>query len=55
VATDFALDTGRPAEVLEGMMSADEAADAVIFCVTRPPGVRMLTVSYRPMSEPSWG
>jgi 3-oxoacyl-[acyl-carrier protein] reductase len=55
VATDFALDTGRPAEALEGMMSAEEAAEAVVFCVTRPPGVRMLTVSYRPMDEPSWG
>jgi 3-oxoacyl-[acyl-carrier protein] reductase len=55
VATDFALDTGRPQEVLAGMMSADDAADAVIFCVTRPPGVRVLTVSYRPMDEPSWG
>jgi NAD(P)-dependent dehydrogenase (short-subunit alcohol dehydrogenase family) len=55
IATDFALDTGRPKEVLEGMMSAEEAAEAVIFCVTRPPGVRMLTVSYRPMDEPSWG
>ena len=55
VATDFALDTGRPKEVLEGMMSAEEAAEAVVFCVTRPPGLRMLTVSYRPMSESSWG
>ena len=55
VATDFALETGRPREALEGMMSADEAAEAVVFCVTRPPGLRMLTVSYRPMSEPSWG
>ena len=55
VATEFALDTGRPEEVLTGMMSPDEAADAVIFCVTRPPGVRMLTVSYRPMDESSWG
>jgi len=55
IATDFALDTGRPKEVLEGMMSAEEAAEAVVFCVTRPPGVRMLTVSYRPMDEPSWG
>ena len=55
VATDFALDTGRPREVLEGMMSADDAAEAVVFCVTRPPNVRMLTVSYRPMDEPSWG
>ena len=36
-------------------MSAEEAAEVVVFCVTRPPGVRMLTVSYRPMDEPSWG
>jgi NAD(P)-dependent dehydrogenase (short-subunit alcohol dehydrogenase family) len=55
IATEFALDTGRPHEALEGMMSADEAAEAVVFCVTRPPGYRMLTVSYRPMGEGSWG
>ncbi len=55
VATDFALDTGRPVEALEGMMSAEEAAEVVVFCVTRPRGVRMLTVSYRPLDEPSWG
>jgi meso-butanediol dehydrogenase/(S,S)-butanediol dehydrogenase/diacetyl reductase len=55
VATDFALETGRPHEVLDGMMTPDDAADAVIFCVTRPKGVRMLTVSYRPMDEASWG
>jgi 3-oxoacyl-[acyl-carrier protein] reductase len=55
IATEFALDTGRPEEALEGMMSAEDAAEAVVFCVTRPPGVRMLTVSYRPMDEPSWG
>jgi NAD(P)-dependent dehydrogenase (short-subunit alcohol dehydrogenase family) len=55
IATDFALDTGRPQEALEGMMTADEAADVVLFCVTRPKGVRMLTTTYRPMDEPSWG
>jgi len=55
VATDFALDTGRPVEALEGMMSAEEAAEVVVFCVTRPRGVRMLTVSYRPIDEASWG
>ncbi|HEX2084714.1 MAG TPA: SDR family oxidoreductase [Solirubrobacteraceae bacterium] len=55
VATDFALRTGRPREALAGMMSAEEAAEVVVFCVTRPRGVRMLTVSYRPADEPSWG
>jgi hypothetical protein len=37
------------------MMSAEEAAEAVVFCVTRPRTYRMLTLSYRPMIEPSWG
>ena len=55
VATDFALDTGRPHEALDGMMAAEEAAEVVVFCVTRPPGMRMLTASYRPMGESSWG
>jgi 3-oxoacyl-[acyl-carrier protein] reductase len=55
IATDFALETGRPREALEGMMSAEEAAEAVVFCVTRPRTYRMLTVSYRPMGEGSWG
>jgi NAD(P)-dependent dehydrogenase (short-subunit alcohol dehydrogenase family) len=55
IATDFAMGTGRTAESVEGMMSADEAAEAVVFAVTRPPGYRMLTISYRPMNEASWG
>jgi len=55
IATDFALGTGRSREMLEGMMSAEEAAEAVVFCVTRPRTYRMLTMSYRPFSEPSWG
>ena len=55
IATDFALETGRPREALEGMMSAEEAAEAVVFCVTRPRTYRMLTMSYRPMGEGSFG
>jgi len=55
IATDFAMGTGRTPEAVEGMMTADEAAEAVVFCVTRPRSYRMLTMSYRPMSEPSWG
>jgi hypothetical protein len=27
----------------------------VLFAVTRPRGLRLLTVSFRPMSEGSWG
>jgi 3-oxoacyl-[acyl-carrier protein] reductase len=55
VATDFAMGTGRTPESVEGMMSAEEAAEVVVFCVTRPRSMRMLTASYRPMSEGSWG
>jgi NAD(P)-dependent dehydrogenase (short-subunit alcohol dehydrogenase family) len=55
IATDFAMGTGRGEGDTEGMMSAEDVADTVVYCVTRPPGWRMLTVSYRPMNEASWG
>ncbi|HEY3187239.1 MAG TPA: SDR family oxidoreductase [Solirubrobacteraceae bacterium] len=55
VATDFAMGTGRTAGSVEGMMSPEEAAEAVVFCVTRPRSHRVLTISYRPMNEQSWG
>jgi NADP-dependent 3-hydroxy acid dehydrogenase YdfG len=55
VATDFAMGTGRGEGDTEGMMSAEDVADTVVYCVTRPPGWRMLTVSYRPANEDSWG
>jgi 3-oxoacyl-[acyl-carrier protein] reductase len=37
------------------MMTADEVAEVVLFTVTRPRRLRMLTTSFRPMSEASWG
>jgi hypothetical protein len=37
------------------MLSADEVAETVVYCVTRPSNWRMLTMSYRPMIEGSWG
>jgi 3-oxoacyl-[acyl-carrier protein] reductase len=55
IATDFAMGTGREEGSTEGMMSAEEVADTVVYCVTRPPSWRMLTMSYRPMMEGSWG
>jgi 3-oxoacyl-[acyl-carrier protein] reductase len=55
IATDFAMGTGRTEGSTEGMMSAEEVADTVVYCVTRPPSWRMLTMSYRPMIEGSWG
>jgi NADP-dependent 3-hydroxy acid dehydrogenase YdfG len=57
VKTDFAIGTGREAgdPELEKMMSAEEVAEVVLFTVTRPRGMRILTTSFRPGSEPSWG
>jgi len=57
VATDFALAEGygRPPEALEGMMSAEDVADAVLFCLTRPRTHRILETAMRPMTEASWG
>ena len=37
------------------MMSAEEVAEVVLFTVTRPRGMRILTTSFRPDSEASWG
>jgi 3-oxoacyl-[acyl-carrier protein] reductase len=57
IATDFAMGTGRTPGMpeLEGMMSAEEVAETVIFVLTRPRTFRILTMSYRPMGEASWG
>jgi NADP-dependent 3-hydroxy acid dehydrogenase YdfG len=55
VATDFAMGTGREEGSTEGMMSADDVADTVVYCVTRPSSWRVLTMSYRPLIEASWG
>jgi meso-butanediol dehydrogenase/(S,S)-butanediol dehydrogenase/diacetyl reductase len=55
IATDFAMGTGREEGSTEGMMSADEVADTVVYCVTRPSSWRVLTMSYRPVIEGSWG
>jgi NADP-dependent 3-hydroxy acid dehydrogenase YdfG len=57
VNTEFAFGSGREAgdPELESMMSAEEVADVVLFTVTRPRGMRILTTSFRPDSEASWG
>ena len=57
VATDFALgeDRGRTLDSLEGMMTAEDVAEVVVFALTRPRGQRLMTVSFRPMNEASWG
>jgi 3-oxoacyl-[acyl-carrier protein] reductase len=57
VATDFALADGygRRPDVLAGMMSGDDVADVVVFCLTRPRTHRILETALRPMTEASWG
>jgi 3-oxoacyl-[acyl-carrier protein] reductase len=57
VATEFAMGTGRTPDMpeLEGMMSPEEVAEVAWFVVSRPKGLRMMTVSFRPMNEGSWG
>jgi NADP-dependent 3-hydroxy acid dehydrogenase YdfG len=57
VATDFALADGygRPEDALEGMMTADDIAEVVVFVLTRPRGMRILESAFRPMKEASWG
>jgi NADP-dependent 3-hydroxy acid dehydrogenase YdfG len=57
VKTDFAIGAGRDEgdPELEDMLTADEVADVVLFALTRPRGMRVLTTSFRPMSEASWG
>ncbi len=55
IATDFAMGTGRSEGSTEGMMTPEDVADTVLYCVTRPRSWRMLTMSYRPMIESSWG
>jgi NAD(P)-dependent dehydrogenase (short-subunit alcohol dehydrogenase family) len=55
IATDFAMGSGRTPESVEGMMSAQEVADVVLFAVNQPRNLRMMTVSFRPMNEGSWG
>jgi NAD(P)-dependent dehydrogenase (short-subunit alcohol dehydrogenase family) len=57
VATDFALEDGygRTPDVLPGMMTAEDVAEVVMFCLTRPRGHRILETALRPMTEASWG
>lgn len=57
VKTEFAIGTGRTegAPELEGLMTAEEVADVILFTVTRPRRMRILTTSFRPISEGSWG
>jgi 3-oxoacyl-[acyl-carrier protein] reductase len=59
VATDFAIGDGRgrtpDMPQLEGMMRAEDVAEAVLFALSRPRGHRILEIAFRPTTEESWG
>ena len=57
VRTEFAIGSGRePGDpALEEMMSAEQVADVVLFALTRPRTMRLLTTTFRPAGEESWG
>lgn len=57
VATEFAFGDGREPGMpeLDGMMSPEDVADVVLFALERPRSVRLLTASFRPAGEGSWG
>ena len=57
VNTEFAIGTGREHgdPDLDQMMSAEDVAEFVLFAVTRPRNLRILTTTFRPMSEGSSG
>jgi len=57
VATDFAMGHGRTPDMpeLSGWMTPDEVAEVVQFAIDQPRRLRMMTISFRPMIEGSWG
>src|SRR3954463_10495079 len=57
VHTEFAIGTGREEgdPELEEMLTPDEVAEVVVFAVTRPRNMRILTTTFRPMNEGSFG
>jgi 3-oxoacyl-[acyl-carrier protein] reductase len=57
VQTGFAIGAGREEgdPELEAMLTPEEVAEFVLFALTRPRRLRVLTTTFRPMSEASWG
>jgi len=55
IATDFRNGHRAHRGINRGHDDPGEVADTVVYCVTRPPTFRVLTLSYRPMNEASWG
>ena len=57
VHTEFAVGAGRDAgdPALAAMLTPEDVAEVVLFAVTRPRSMRILTTTFRPASEASWG
>lgn len=57
VNTGLAIGAGREEgdPQLESLLTPDEVAEVVAFTVTRPRNMRILTTSFRPVTEESWG
>ena len=57
VNTEFAMGTGRTKgdPTVEAMMTPEDVAEVVLFALTRPRTMRMLTTTFRPMSEGTSG
>jgi NADP-dependent 3-hydroxy acid dehydrogenase YdfG len=57
VHTEFAIGAGREHDdpLLDAMMTAQDVAEVVLFALTRPRTMRLMAVTFRPMSEESFG
>ena len=59
VRTEFAIGDGRgrtpDMPELDGMMSAEDVAEAALFVLSRPRGHRILEMAFRTVNEGSWG
>jgi 3-oxoacyl-[acyl-carrier protein] reductase len=57
VNTDFAIGSGRERgdPILDAMMSPEDVAEVIVFALTRPRTMRLMTTTFRPMSEGSFG
>ncbi len=57
VRTELAIGSGcEPGDPrLEEMLRPEEVAEVVLFVLTRPRTMRVLTTTFRPAGEESWG
>jgi NADP-dependent 3-hydroxy acid dehydrogenase YdfG len=57
VATTFAFGTGRheDMEALDGMLAAEDVAEAIVYAAKQSAKSRIMMVGMRPMAEPRYG